>query len=125
MPLSHREDSSDDEDVFPRLRIVDDTGAGLPAVNDVVVNGFHDMAVTKRVRKSRAKRAAQNLDQISGYRVVETSLVDADGVPYRKSEESSPVIADGFPKRHNCEVCGKAFKNSSNLKIHLRGHTGE
>lgn len=87
---------------------------GLCSPDHLLGNYPHTTTVTpmtSKSKRSRAKQKQQNVQVVSS-------------IAFQNSAELSGLLGKEKPV-HRCNICNRGFLNKSNIKVHLRTHTGE
>ncbi|XP_055677489.1 ichor [Lutzomyia longipalpis] len=69
-------------------------------------------------KRSRSQKKSQQQGQLGA------ATTQASAVSYQASSDLSGLLSKEKPV-HRCNICNRGFLNKSNIKVHLRTHTGE
>lgn len=88
---------------------------GLCSPDHLLGNYPHTTTVTPMSSKSKRSRAKQKQQQ---------NVQVASSISFQNAAELSGLLGKEKPV-HRCSICNRGFLNKSNIKVHLRTHTGE
>jgi Zinc finger, C2H2 type len=89
---------------------------------ELMGNYPHTTTTTPTTPKTKRSRNHKKLQQQSQMSVV--SAAAAAAVSFQNSNDLSGLLGKEKPV-HRCNICNRGFLNKSNIKVHLRTHTGE